>query len=75
MVSRVNCKKQMKMRVQGHMDVEFLKIIENLRKRHCYTLNSFSLDMWAYYKAVLPSTYVLGLKQISSEAPSEWQGK
>lgn len=29
LAKRVNCKRQMKMRVQGHKDVEFLKIIEN----------------------------------------------
>lgn len=33
-------------RVQGHMDVAFLEI-ENLGKRHCFTLNISSLVIWA----------------------------
>lgn len=47
-------------RVQGHMDVEFLEIIENLGGRHPVARFKYPLLRWAYRKA---SICVPGFKQ------------
>lgn len=61
-------------RVQGHMVVEFLEIIENLGRRPPVSHFKYPLVIVGLRQGSFASHFcVLGLKQISSDARPEWQ--
>lgn len=62
LAKRVYCKRQMKMRVQGHMDVEFLKTTWNLGKRHCFTLSIFSFSFVGLSRLLCLALLCTGVK-------------